>query len=417
MIQEINNYIALYDLTRTFTWRFKSANTVNLIYVIQAENSNGVFVDISGLLRQPMEFGTNGDFYINPSEILADEIQCYIRTKNQGTALMDYNGSVKFRLAMTEETLQPDGTLKFSNLRADWFYTQIAYGIDAAIQHEETFGLAQHQWYDFYRVRAGYTSAKFLTNKPANVSMSVDDNEYIYTFIDTKKPKLHVSIHNAAGVQLHTYATGFLLYGLNSIGIGVPNIIDAITQSTWDTISNTAYKVKYVVKDFQNTEISETREYIINKDKCTKERLRVYWKNRKGGIDGYTFNGELEVRDNVRSKLYKSHRGYRRDISEDVNNLNYIYNNQYGQSSQSIGTTSVSGKNQMTVTSKHHTQEHLRWLSEITTSPNVWVENLQTGQLNSVYSITRKATTKPKGKGIGQMKLSLVMSNEITTQR
>jgi hypothetical protein len=69
------------------------------------------------------------------------------------------------------------------------------------------------------------------------------------------------------------------------------------------------------------------------------------------------------------------------------------------------------------VTSRYHRQDELRWLSEIVTSPQIWIENLQTGQLNAVYSITRKATTKAKGKSLGQMKLSLRMSNEVMTQR
>jgi hypothetical protein len=420
MITEIGNNIALYDLTRPFVWKFNSTTASNLVYVIQKMNTNGVFVDVSGELRQPVEFGSNGDFYINPSEILSDEIQTKIRNKNSSDPLVHFEGYVIFRLAITEEVLSSSNVLSYSSLRADWHYTNTAYGLDAATQHEETFALSQSNFLNDYFITANNSNsrrAKWLTNKPLNnTDMSVDDNEYIYAFLNLKKCKVHISIESESQ-SLHSFSTAYLLYGLNSVGIGVPNIIDAIGQSTWDTISNTAYRVRYVVKNFFGTEISEVGTYIINKEKCTRERLRLYWKNRKGGIDGYTFNSELTVTTNVKSKLAKSVLGYRRSNREEIMMGQNIVDNTYGSATRTLKTVDIVASERIKVTSRFHTEEQLRWLSEMTTSPLLWIENLQTGQLNSVYSITKKQTTKPKGRGVGQIKLSLVMSNEIMTQR
>jgi hypothetical protein len=420
MINQIGNIIALYDLTRPFVWKFNSNTAVNLVYVIQVKNNNGIFEDVSGLLRQPMEFGSQGDFYINPSEILSDEIDMDIRSKNQGNILKHIDGYVQFRLSMIEETLTSNNTLTYDAIRNNWINTASAYGIDAATQHEETFSLNQANWLSMNYMVTPQNSptkkAKWLTNKPLNsTDMSVDDNEYIYAFVNTKFIEARIYIESESQ-SLHFYDTKNLLYGLNSVGIGVPNIINSIGQSTWDTLSGTPYRIRYVLQSPYG-EVSEKGSYIINKDKCTKERLRVYWKNRKGGIDGYTFNSELEVTTNVSSKLSKKALGYRRHNTELQTSANYINNNTYAQSSRTLETTNIKANEQIKVTSRFHTQEQLRWLSEIFTSPKLWIENLQTGELNAVYSITKKVRTKPKGKGIGQIKLTLMMSNEIMTQR
>ena len=419
MITSVQNPIVLHDLTRPFVLHYVSPTAINLVYVIQKFNFNtGVFEDCSGLLRQPVEFGSNGDFYINPSEILADEIDLSIRAKNQSSPLVHYDGYVKFRLLLTEESLSSNNTLTFDNLRSNWYDFGFAYGIDGATQHADTYQSAQYLWMDNFRMDGTSNTKRFLTNKPTNdTDLSITDNEYIYAFIDLKKTKVHITIEDIAQSTLHSFSTSFLLYGLNSIGIGVPNIIDAIGQSTWDAISNTAYRVRYEVKNFQGTRISEQGSYVINKEKCSKERLRVYWKNRRGGIDGYTFNSELEVQTNIKSQTFKKSLGYRRSSSEDKGSLVYQKYNTYYQGTRTMGSTNISASETIKVTSRFHTQEQLRWLSEMTTSPALWIENLQTGQLNAVYSITKKTITKPKGKGVGQMKLRLQTSNAILTQR
>jgi hypothetical protein len=97
--------------------------------------------------------------------------------------------------------------------------------------------------------------------------------------------------------------------------------------------------------------------------------------------------------------------------------MGYNNNNTYNQRSHTLQSTNIVANERLKVTSKHEKATILNWLSEIITSPLVWVENVRTGQVNSVYCITKKATTKPKGLGLGQMKLTLAMSNEITTQR
>lgn len=420
MINEVGNTIALYDLTRPFVWKYKAVGAVNLIYVIQKLNTFGIYEDISGELRQPEEFGSGGDFFINPTEILADEIDTQIRGKNESSPRVEFSGAIQFRLLITEEKVMGNGTLQYINNRNNWFTSSHSYGIDAATQHEETYGKNQANWLDNYRITIANGSANralFLTNKPKyDTRLAEDDNEYIYTFINVKRTHLRISIETES-TSLYTFTTADMLHGLNSIGIGIPNIINAIGQSDWNNISAEAVRVRYVVEAFNGEEISEYGYYIISKQKCNTERLRVYWKNRKGGVDGYTFNSELAVSTTVNSKLSKRPLGHRRVNSENINEMGYLVNNTYGSETRTIASTQIKAKETINVVSQFHTQEHLRWLSEITTSPQVWIENLQTGNLNAVYSITKKMDTKPKGKSLGQMKLGLVMSNEILTQR
>jgi len=422
MITEVMNGAVLYDVTRPFVWKFTSTTAANLVYVIQKQvDGSPVFENISGLLRQPMEFGSGGEFLINPSEILADEIKTKIRQKNEYVDRVEFEGSVKWRLLMTEEVVTPNGNLVYLNNMNMWQPTKHAFGIDAATQHEETYNLNQVTWFDDYRIhpQTFVNSAKFLTNKPfADITMSVTDSEYVYFYINAKNHRFLVNVKDEFGNIRATYELNNLSYGLNSAGIGVPNIIAKIGQSSWDTIASSVHKVEYSVIDFGGSNKTEIGSYKINKETCTTERLRVYWKNRKGGIDGYTFNSELEISTNTQSKLSKSYLGYRRTNSEnDYNNLGYNFNNTYNQRSHNLQSTNIVATERLKVTSKHEKATILNWLSEIITSPLVWVENVRTGQVNSVYCITKKATTKPKGLGLGQMKLTLAMSNEITTQR
>ena len=410
----------LYDLTRPFVWLYRSFTAVNLVYKIQKRSVWGSWTNITGKLRQPREFGSLFNFYINPSEILADELTTQIRTKNEFNVRDEFGASIQFRLILTEEEVV-NNLLVHDQDETLWFKSQNAYGIDAAIQHEETFGKAQNEWLDGYRLRAGTSvnQIKFLTNKPLTTTdMSVDDNEYIYVFNREKQLKLIISFLSINNSSVGSpILSGYLYLGVNSIGIGIPNIIAQIGQSAWDTVAPQVYKVRYSVIRTNGTEVTQVGEYFLNKDKCTNERLRVYWKNRKGGVDGYTFNGELSVNLNAKSKTTKNHLGYRRSNSENENHGDYILHNTYGSQSRTIGSTNMVASESIQVTSRYHRQDELRWLSEIVTSPQIWIENLQTGQLNAVYSITRKATTKVKGKSLGQMKLSLRMSNEVMTQR
>tara|TARA_R110001592_G_scaffold92874_1_gene270202 strand:+ start:4273 stop:5541 length:1269 start_codon:yes stop_codon:yes gene_type:complete len=410
----------LYDLTRPFAWLYRSPTAVNLVYKIQKKDVFGMYQNITGPLRQPKEFGSPYNFYINPSEILADEIITQIRFKNESDSRMEFSGFIDFRLIITEENYF-GSLLQYDTQESNWFTSTTAFGIDAAIQHQETFGLSQDKWLDKCRVhqQAVTNSVKFLTNKPVTTTdMGVDDSEYIYTFIQEKRIRLKISFLTNSNSSTGTPAyTPYLTYGLHSIGIGIPNIISMISLNQWNAVQPNVHKVRYVLERFNGDEVSEVGEYFVNKEKCTTERLRVYWKNRKGGIDGYTFNSELAVNIDVKSKTFQSSLGYRRANDEDVNSAGYIVNNTYGSDTRNIGSTNIMGTETISVTSKFHKQETLKWLSEIITSPQVWIENLTTGNLNSVYSIQSKAILKPKGKSLGQMKLKLRMSNELMTQR
>ena len=378
----------------------------------------GNWVAVSGILRQPKEYGTAGDFFINPSEILADEIETQIRFKNLHLAEVMYTGSVRFKLIMTEELVAPSGEIYYNSNMNAWYNTGEAYGIDAATQHEETFNLSQSTFYDIYRTHMDSSTQNglghflifsdvFLLLVPYIISPFSEE-------IQAARPNVWSgNISNA----LYDGLSNKLGKGLNSIGVGVPNIIEKIGVNAWNSIKDAAYRVSYWVQDHNAAQVSEIGHYIIDKEKCSTERLRVYWKNRKGGIDGYTFNSELQVTTSVKSKLTKSPLGHRRSNTEDINSMGYLFNNTYGSSSRTLSSTNIIANETITVKSKFHIATELRWLSEIITSPQIWVENLQTGKINAVYSVTKQMNTKPKGKSVGQMTLSLRMSNEILTQR
>jgi|TARA_B110000459_G_scaffold199950_1_gene247509 hypothetical protein len=447
MISENGNYKVLYDLSRPFVWKFTSTDAVNLLYQIHKADPMGNWVAVSGILRQPKEYGTAGDFFINPSEILADEIETQIRFKNQYAAEVMYTGSVRFKLIMTEELVAPSGEIYYNSNMNAWYNTGEAYGIDAATQHEETFNLSQSTFYDIYRTHMDSSTQNglghFLTSRPMGggnlpfkqsglTKQSHTDNDYAYIFNTHKATQLRYIISpfseeiQAARPNVWSGNISNALYdglsnklgkGLNSIGVGVPNIIEKIGVNAWNSIKDAAYRVSYWVQDHNAAQVSEIGHYIIDKEKCSTERLRVYWKNRKGGIDGYTFNSELQVTTSVKSKLTKSPLGHRRSNTEDINSMGYLFNNTYGSSSRTLSSTNIIANETITVKSKFHIATELRWLSEIITSPQIWVENLQTGKINAVYSVTKQMNTKPKGKSVGQMTLSLRMSNEILTQR
>ena len=428
-IQQNANYSNLYDLSRPFIFKYQStAGAINLVYIVQLQDqTSGVWNNITKEFRQPLNYGSNTDFDIDLSQILVDECQTTIRDLAEGDVMFLPNNDLTFRMIMVEEFFNTTtGYLEYNDNVNTWTQTYAAFGIDAATQHSETFNESQSDWLEKCRIINPYSWKRFLTNRPSyrhGAELCVGDSDFIHHYMARKNCVMKAFTINSTGAQSAHFdiSSAIPSKGHCATGIGVPNIIDFVGQAYWsslDTALNPVVSVHYYIFDnYNGTVASEQMGYKVKRNCCTTERMRVYWKNRKGGIDGYTFDGELSVGTKIKRKYFQRALGHKRHRSEDVNSIQYQRNNTFNQKSRAVGSINIEAQEGLSLTSKPEGEKALRWLSEIYTSPKVWVESVENGQLQAAYCTSNKASLKKKGSKMNVVKIQLTLSAELTTQR
>jgi hypothetical protein len=428
-IQELGTQSVLYDVSRPFLWELRSTSgATNIVYKVQKYNfTANNWQNITGLLRQPYTWSNNMRFYIDPSQILIDYVKTNIRGLEEGGSLYLPDNYIWWRLTCVEEFTDSDGYLYYNTNQSQWYNTNSAYAIDGATTHSQTFGKTQYNWIDMCRITSltGLEEGRFLSNRPngdrySRMTLCKSESDYIHAFVLASGVKLIGNVTLANGVtSADIDLSGPLPKGVNSLGVGPQNIIDFIGGSVWDAYesSHLITEICYWLENDTGVQVTPANCYEVKRNCCTQERCRVYWKNRKGGIDGYTFDAELIEETTIKSKVFQRRLGYRRHESEDELSLGFQQNNTFGQKTRIRGSVNIKAQDTLTVTSRHEASIILNWLSEIYTSPKIWIESPDNGELQAAVCTSKKAVRKYKGKKTGQMKLALQLSNQVITQR
>ena len=430
-----------YDSSRPFVFGYTSSvgNTINLVYIIQIENpTTNAWETVTQHLKQPMEWSVT-EFRIDPSQIITDFVEFgvaqYLPTPDNHL-VMD-NHRVKCRVKLTEQTLSA-GVLSYNNDENTWFVDREFFAIDHTTKHEETYNKAQHQfayahWLGGHNVTEAqfptpeYPGAAFMTDMPVLTRQCRGDNMIMSFATEIKGLTLKADIVREDGTTHTNIPVGAVLGGLGvyQLGVGIPQMLYWLTLSgNLNPVWSAANRWDRVTWRMMNGTTPYTKDYtfIVEDCGCQEEHIRLWWRNDRNGVDSWTFKGTYSEKVTSSFERFQKPLGHRRAGTE--NNLagGYIKLNTFNQQSSGVGKINIKAKKQMTVMSAFLNQEHLEWLSQVSTSTNVWIEDraassITTWKLTPVTIRSTSFQTKARNTRLGKIKLDLEYSNPVTTNR
>ena len=222
-----------------------------------------------------------------------------------------------------------------------------------------------------------------------------------------------------------------------------PAYINSVTAGTItsDTIS---YRVRLGCSGSTlgtNVAVSESRYYVLDHEtpNTAYDYVRFHWLNRLGGIDSYTAKRDISESVNV-SKVFFERQSPNRQFIQQYNGTSNPFSNPQdalgGDSyKSSVNTLAVEATRSKTVYTEPLNMEESKWLEEILTSPNVWVEldneagfwtEFVTNNSAEIHPSTRdyfpvtitnsSLTTVDQALGLVKFNLEYTMANSIVTQ-
>ena len=222
-----------------------------------------------------------------------------------------------------------------------------------------------------------------------------------------------------------------------------PAYINSVTAGTItsDTIS---YRAKLICSGTtlgSGQSVSESRYYVLDHEtpNTAYDYVRFHWLNRLGGIDSYTAKRDISESVNV-SKVFFERQSPNRQFIQQYNGTGNPFSNPQdplgGDTYKaSVNTLAVEATRSKTVYTEPLNMEESKWLEEILTSPNVWVEldneagfwaEFVTNNSPELHPSTRdyfpvtitnsSLTTVDQALGLVKFNLEYTMANSIVTQ-
>lgn len=222
-----------------------------------------------------------------------------------------------------------------------------------------------------------------------------------------------------------------------------PAYINSVTADTItsDTIS---YRAKLICSGATlgtSESVSESRYYVLDHETANTayDYVRFHWLNRLGGIDSYTAKRDISESVNV-SKVFFERQSPNRQFIQQYNGTGNPFSNPQdalgGDTYKgSVNTLAVEATRSKTVYTEPLNMEESKWLEEILTSPNVWVEldneagfwtEWVTDNSDEIHPSTRdyfpvtitnsSLTTVDQALGLVKFNLEYTMANSIVTQ-
>ena len=221
------------------------------------------------------------------------------------------------------------------------------------------------------------SNRKFLTNKPATVNIQSSERDYLYSINTTSGDVyyLDVNTYNSSDVLIDNYKlyNQYQDVGVDSeyftrVGTGTYNI-EASSGSVISTNAvfpifdtNVSYYTVKTVK-FDGTVTSETKRYNIT-DICTKtEAVRLFFLNKLGGYDGFTFKHKSKINADIKRSNFKKPQGTWSSSTAFG----------YGLSDRADTQYDTNIKDTIALVSDYITEDESVWLEELFTSPDVYL--------------------------------------------
>lgn len=303
------------------------------------------------------------------NRILTDFISFDIHANLYGTAnnpnsIVYY--SIKFGEEYDTSVACNAGVTSFPNLTT----TSDFYAFNGALQYKE--------WHDYNysEYSTNSNTKKFLTKMPNNAMVGFDDqlNLNFFNLATNQIPFIEVKTYNSNNSLTGTFqfANSQFTLGTNadrlvSIGIGPDNLNNTtLTLGAQPVIDiTTAYYTVKLVDAFTNP-ISETKSFQIDTRVTKWEGKRLWFLNRLGAFDAYTYSlvdtRTLSVSNTQYNKLMGSYRA-----------LSPTSTWTYDIGDRGRSVMNVQAQESMTFNSNWLTEPEALWMEELFTTPELYL--------------------------------------------
>jgi hypothetical protein len=195
----------------------------------------------------------------------------------------------------------------------------------------------------------------------------------------------------------------------------------------------------------QTYAITEERHFVIDRQpaKPAYDFVRFHWLNRLGGIDSYTCTRDVAESISVSKNTYEQRTNQRMFIEEDITppnygngattNTNRVDTNFSNTYQESVRVLNVDATKNDSVYTEPMNKIEADWLSELITSPSVWIEleNDASQRANNIDSSMHPSTkdyfpviitnssveTVNQEQGLVKFNIEYTHSHKINTQR
>ena len=227
-------------------------------------------------------------------------------------------------------------------------------------------------------IQAGSSSTRFLTNRPSSGDIQFTENYYLYantitsgsTGIDyayiVTKDSSNATINTAKVNNPYkafpTQGSRFLRFAAGANNINqIPS--SQITLGGQPIINSTDYAYTIQFFNSSNTAVTEQHRFTINST-CTKyTTYRIWFLNKLGGYDAFTFYRKNMFTSDVKRENFKSNLGV-------MGASSFTYTKQQ----RAITQYSTKIKDLVSCESDFVSEAQMVWLEELITSPDVYVE-------------------------------------------
>ncbi|KAB2916955.1 MAG: hypothetical protein F9K23_07065 [Bacteroidetes bacterium] len=244
----------------------------------------------------------------------------------------------------------------------------IASGMVSASGYAFNAALKYLDWIDFdytdYDLLSG-TQRRLLTNSPRTLKIREDEAASLsHISIGKQVSKALVTTYNAAGGVINAYTVTHTLYSGSDQGIsysldfmcGPYNLGGSIITS-----EVVRYTVVFLASD--NSPVSETFTFVVDRDCGRHQLFRLHFLNRLGRFDSYTFTGSHKQTTQFKRSGYQKFTGY-----TDLDTMAWT-NNSYARGTVNFDTVETE---QYSINTGWITEEESVWLQELAGSPAVY---------------------------------------------
>ena len=309
---------------------------------------------------------TYGTGLFNPARV----IEAYVNKDVDLTTFgfgVNSNSNCYYQLKFGESYgLSSSGTTAYPNQAM----TSNKYVWNAIYDYEDFVG------YSSGDINAGTTASRLLTNRPSSGDIQFTENYYLYLnamssgSIDVAKGVIYNSSNVAIG--------GFTIdnpYKANPSGDGRflrfsagPNNINQIpaiyiTSGTQPLLSSTDYAYEIHFRDIHSGITTEAHRFTINSECSKYTSYRIWFLNKLGGYDAFTFYKQNTFNSEIKRETFKSNLGTQNLTSQS-----------YTASQRAITQYNTKIKDTISCNSNWISEAQSLWLEELVTSPDVYVE-------------------------------------------
>jgi hypothetical protein len=316
---------------------------------------NGSFV--TRLKLFPMDVNGYASFKVN--RILEDYVSFDLHQNLFGSTY-NVNSSCYYTLKFGEEYDSSVSCTSGSTPYPDLTVGTKSYAINAALQYKEW-----KSW-DYTKYSTNATTRKFLSNIPNN-TLIASNEQFVLNYIDlaanTSGLRVEWTIYDETGtiiVQVRQILnTSFPDQIVRSVGVGPNNFVNYYSG---------AYLGSYYTVSLVNSSyirVSELKTFVFNNKKPSLyDPKRLWWLNRLGGFDSYSYTlkntSKVAIQNKQFSKLIGGLQGSPTDWTYNIGDRNAT-------------VMSVDAQETNTYSSNWLTQLEANWQQELFTSPEVYL--------------------------------------------